>query len=425
MKRILFGIGVACAGLILAVLNPDPSVFGAKLLPTSDAKERVQEVPKSNDLDGHAAKSGHAESEEESKASEGKVEMAAERIAASGIKIRKAEAGVLSRRLSLPAVVLPDRNRVGRVPAKVVGTVRDLKKRLGDAVEKGEVVAVLESREVADAKSEYIASFVNFDLQKTLYEREQMLWERQVTAEQRLLKARATHQESRVRRDLARQKLLALGVDDKEIEALSAAGGAATSLESYEVRAPIGGRIVEQLVDIGTPVGGEGQAKELYAITDLSVVWAELTVSTADLTQIREGQRLTISTSDSDQRSQGTIIFTSPTLDQDTRSARVIASVENKNGAWRLGTFVTAEVAVEERPAKLIVPKASLQKIENGATVFVRTPNGFAARRVDLGEDDGQFVEIVSGLDSGDEIAVANTFLLKADVGKSEAGHDH
>ena len=228
-----------------------------------------------------------------------------------------------------------------------------------------------------------------------------------------------------MRRDLARQKLLALGVHEREIEGLSAEGQAAKGLERYDIRAPIGGRIVEQLVDIGTPVGGEGQAKELYAIADLSRVWAELTVSTADLSQIKEGQGVTISMSGSDQRTQGKIIFTSPMLDQDTRSARVIASVDNQNGSWQPGSFVPADVAVGETRAKLAVPNTSLHKIKGETIVFVRTPDGFEAREVTLGQDDGQSVEIVSGLEAGDEIAATNTFLLKADIGKSEASHSH
>ncbi len=422
MKPFLIGAGTACACLILVSLYPGLSFLAGKLLAAPEAKEAAQTSPGTLDKHGHA-EGGHGE--EEGKSSEGKVEMTAERVAAAKISTSTAAPGVLSRRLSLPAVIIPDRNRVGRVPAKVVGTVAELKKRLGDPVEKGEVVAVLESREVADAKSEYIAARVNFELQGTLYEREKTLWEKQVTAEQRLLRARATQQEAQVRRDLAHQKLLALGGSEKEIAALSAGGEKAAALERYEIKAPIGGRIVEQLVDLGTPVGGEGQAKELYAITDLSVVWAELTVSTADLSQIREGQRVIISASGSDEQTPGTIIFTSPTLDQDTRSARVIASVANKKGAWRPGTFVTAEVAVEEKPAKLVVPKASLQTLNNEPNVFVRTPDGFEARPVDLGEDDGRFAEITSGLKPGEEIATTNTFLLKADVGKSEAGHGH
>ena len=142
-------------------------------------------------------------------------------------------------------------------------------------------------------------------------------------------------------------------------------------------------------------MGAEGQAHELYAIADLSKVWVELTVSLQDLPPIKEGQHLTI---EGVGKSDGTIIFTSPVLNQDTRSARVIASVDNLDGDWRPGSFVTADIAISETKADLVVPKAALQTIEGKTRVFVRTPEGFESRQITVGDDDGKVVEVMSGL---------------------------
>jgi membrane fusion protein, heavy metal efflux system len=353
------------------------------------------------------------------------IAMAAEQIDQSKIAVGAAGEGLIRQTLRLPGTIIPDRNRVGRVPSKVVGTVVELKKGLGDAVTAGEVIAVLDSREVADAKSEYVAALVNFRLQETLYQREKTLWEKQVSSEQRLLRAEATFQEAQVRRDLARQKLSALGVDGETIAKISEAGQSATGFERYDIRAPIAGRIVEQLVDIGTPMGGDGQAHELYAIADLSTVWVELTVSPQDLPQIKEGQSLMIEANGAGQKSAGTIIFTSPLLNQETRSARVIASLKNDDGVWRPGTFVSAQVTVLEASAGIVIPKSAVQTMEGEARVFVRTPNGFEARTIERGRDDGRSIEVISGLKPGESIATENTFLLKAELGKSEAEHVH
>jgi cobalt-zinc-cadmium efflux system membrane fusion protein len=374
---------------------------------------------------GHKDKSSAAAGAEidgDHEQDDGKLAMAAEQIDRSKIAVKAAEAGLLRKRLRVPGTIIPDRNRVGRVPSKVVGTVAELKKGLGDPVRAGEVIAILDSREVADAKSEYIAAIVNFGLQETLYQRDKILWQKQFTSEQRLLRSEATYREAQVRRDVAKQKLFALGVSDDAIAKLANAGQEATGLERYDIKAPISGRIVEQLVDIGTPMGAEGQVHELYAIADLSKVWVELTVSPQDLPLIREGQHLTI---EGVGKSDGTIIFTSPVLNQDTRSARVIASVDNADGAWRPGSFVTADIAVSETKADLVIPKAALQTIEGSTRVFVRTPDGFESRQVTIGDDDDKVVEVISGLKAGEPIAVANTFLLKAELGKSEAEHDH
>jgi cobalt-zinc-cadmium efflux system membrane fusion protein len=172
-------------------------------------------------------------------------------------------------------------------------------------------------------------------------------------------------------------------------------------------------------------MGGEGQAHELYAIADLSKVWVELTVSTQDLVEIKEGQRVTIEADDGNKTSIGTIIFTSPLLNQDTRSARVVASVDNGNGVWRPGSFVTAEVALTETKADVVVPKSAIQSIKGEDRVFVRTKAGFEARQVNVGKRDDHSTEILSGLSAGEVIAIDNTFLLKAELGKSEAEHDH
>ena len=387
----------------------------AKFPHTLDGAERVHEHKSPG-----APVSAGLEHEHEQETE--KLAMAGEQIDKSNIAVQAAESGVLRSHLRIPGTIIPDRNRLARVPSKVVGTVAELRKGLGDQVQAGEVIAMLDSREVADANSEYIAAAVNFGLQETLYQREKTLWEKQVSSEQRLLRADATFREAQIRRDLAKQKLSALGVSEESIAKLNSITGEVTGLERYEIKAPIGGRIVEQLVDIGTPMGGEGQAHELYAIADLSKVWVELTVSPQDLPLIKEGQQLSI---EGAAQSYGTIIFTSPVLNHDTRSARVIAMIDNGDGTWRPGSFVTADIAISETKANIVIPKAALQTIEGKSRVFVRTPEGFEARLVTIGKDDGTAVEVLSGLRAGERVAVANTFLLKAELGKSEAEHDH
>lgn len=367
--------------------------------------------------DGH----GHAEGAEE-EAAEGTLKLSPEQITTARIETAKAAEGTLARRLTVPGTIAPAADRVGRVAAKVVGTVAELNKQLGDPVAKGEVVAVLDSREVAEAKSEYLAASVNFELQRTLFEREQGLFQKNIIAEQQFLRTRTAFSEVQLRVDLARQKLLALGVPEKDVATLSRQTQA---LQRYELRSPVAGRVVERLVDLGAPVGGEGQAKELFGIADLSQVWVELAVSPRDLPSIKEGQTVQVTAGGLNETATGKIVFKSPILNQETRSARVVAQIASKDGAWQPGTFVTANITVEEQKAPLVVPKSALQTIGKEQVVFVRTPEGFEKREVALGRTDGQATEIVFGLDPGEEIAVANTFTLKAELGKSEASHAH
>lgn len=363
---------------------------------------------------GHADKRGDGP--------EGVVRLGADQIATAGIEVASAAAGVIARTLTVPGTITPDSNRIARVAAKVVGTVGELRKQLGDPVTKDEVVAVLESREVAEAKSEYISAQVNFDLQKTLFEREQSLAQSKIIAENQFLRTRNTFTEAQLRLSLTRQKLSALNVSEREIAQLSRQ---ATGIQRYDIRSPIEGRVVERLVNLGAPVGGEGQAKELYVVADLSSVWIELSVPTADLPTIKDGQPVAISAGENGKSSEGRIVFISPLLNQETRSARVIAAIDNKNMTWRPGSYVTAKVLVEEQPVDIRVPRTALQTIGGEQVVFVRTPEGFEKREVVLGKADEHNVEIVFGLDPGEVVAVNNSFVLKAELGKAEAEHQH
>src|SRR5207302_3026029 len=142
-------------------------------------------------------------------------------------------------------------------------------------------------------------------------------------------------------------------------------------------------------------------------------------VPTADLDVIAEGQAVVIASGgDSGKRGDGRIIFISPLVNPDTRSARVIARVDNKALIWRPGSAVTARIVIKEEPVEVSIPPSALQTIGGERVVFVRTPNGFQRRAVTTGRSDEQAVEITSGLSTGEQVAVKNTFLLKAELGK-------
>lgn len=358
----------------------------------------------------------------------GVVRLTDQQITVQNIEVAPVSGGNLSRHIIVPGTITMDSDLVARVPARVVGTVAELRKRLGDPVRKGDVVAVLDSREVAEAKSEYLTAAVNLDLQKTNFDRAQNLWTRQVSSEAQFLQARATFMEAQLRFDLARQKLSALGLDASEVAAANKkeeGGTAQSSLRQYEIRSPISGRVIDRRVDVGTAVGKEGDPADLYTIADLTTLWVDLTVPPADMSKVREGAEVRIvANGDDEKRSEARIRFVSPILNQDTRSARVIASLDNQNLEWRPGSFVNAEIDYGRDPVKVLVPRSALQSIGGERVVFVRVSNGFKRRDVKVGRSDDDAVEILSGLQPGEEIAVKNTFLLKAELGKSEAKHD-
>jgi cobalt-zinc-cadmium efflux system membrane fusion protein len=286
------------------------------------------------------------------------IKLSERQIDAGKFTIEEVRSGVLNKHIAVPGSIVPSGDHIARVAVRLLGTVAELRKRLGDAVQAGEVVAVIESREVADAKSEYLAARLVFDLQQTLFNRSTRLFEGKVLSENDFLRARTTFEDARVKHEIARQKLFALSLTAEQIEALPQQP--VETLRLQELRAPISGRVAERRVELGSLVGREGQESELFVIVDLNVVWADLAVSPSDLVTIHEGQTIKITAGTDDESSPATIMFVSPLLDKDTRFARVVASVDNATRKWRPGSFVTAEIPTDEALAALVVPKTAL-----------------------------------------------------------------
>jgi len=343
-----------------------------------------------------------------------------DQIETAGIELAAIQDGTLVRRIVVPGTIVPHADRIARVSVKLSATVAELRKKLGDAVAKGEVIAVLESREVANAKSEYLAARLNNDLQRNLYERDKMLWDRHVIAEQIVLRSQSAAAQAKVNLEIARQKLLALEVTEDELAALT--DEPETSLRRQEVRAPMSGRVVDRKVDLGAAVGRDNLETELFTVADLGRVWVELAVGPADLPIVAEGQTVSIAAHGLAKRAIGKIVFISPMMDKDTHAARVVAEIANPDGNWRPGSLVHAAVAIEERSAALAVPASAIQTMGKTRVVFVRTPGGFERRPVTLGGGDDRLFEVLSGVREGETIAVSNTFVLKAEFLKSLAG---
>lgn len=360
---------------------------------------------------GHGA--GEAEGEE------GAVRMTEEQIRSSRIDIAAAGPGAIVRRVSLPGTVAASADRQARVPARVAGIITALNRRLGDTVRAGEVLAVIEGGEIATVKGEYLGALRTIELARVTFEREQRLWARRVSAEQDFLKARTDWQEAQIRLDLARQRLAALGLTEAELQELPRQP--IEALRRREVRASIAGRITARPAMLGAAVTAE---TEIYSVAELSAVWVELAVPIASIEFAAEGTAVRLR-GDNDVRAEGRVVFLSPVLDPETRSARAVVEVANPDGALRPGGYVTAELSTAENAVDVMVPRAAIQQIGGENVIFVRTAEGFQKREVVLGQGDQENVEIVFGLDPGERFAASNTFILKAEIGKSEAEHAH
>jgi membrane fusion protein, heavy metal efflux system len=361
--------------------------------------------------DGH----GHSHGEER----EGFVKLTAAQIAAAEIETAPASNGLILKEIIVPGRITINADRQSKIVPRLPGIVVKIHKKLGEGVAEGETIAVLESREIADAKAEYLASRRAEELAKTIYDRAASLWKDRITAEKDVIAARNAQQAAQIKLDLAHQRLHTMGLSEEEIEALPTTADE-TRFRFYEVRSPIAGRVTSRTLLLGQSVGTD---KEIFTVAELSTVWIEMAIAPSDLTFAREGQEARVRSGNQD--AVGKIVALSPVIDPDTRSAKAIAEIDNSAGTWRLGDFIEVQLKAGEQKAELVVPREAVQTIKGNKVVFVSEAGGFQARPITTGRQDSSRVEVLTGLEFGEPVAVRNTFTLKAELGKTEAEHEH
>jgi cobalt-zinc-cadmium efflux system membrane fusion protein len=163
----------------------------------------------------------------------------------------------------------------------------------------------------------------------------------------------------------------------------------------------------------------------VFTVSDLSTVWVDSTVAAKDLGVIAEGQKVVVSSSAFAAKAEGSISYVSALIGAQTRSATARIVLANPDRLWRPGLPVTVEVVAEENDVPVAVAVEAIQTVRDWQVVFGRFDNELEARPLELGKSDGRFVEVISGLKAGDRYALKNSFLIKAELGKAGASHDH
>ncbi len=401
MKRI-FAIVTVLIGIVLAAV-------GYKQFQSADkAPEQAHINQKQDDHEGH-------EKESEKKVAR----LTEEEMTEFGIEVRTAGPGLIKIHVNLPGEVTVNADRLGHVVPRVPGIVREVKKTLGDKVRTGEVMAILESRELADAKSAYLAAQERVELALANFRREKKLWTKKISSEQEYLEAKQALAEIRIELRSTEQKLHALGFSETFLEKLPAHPD--VDYTRYEIRAPFDGTVIEKHITIGEVL----KETEAFVIVDLDTVWVNLSVYQKDLPLVQIGQKATISAGRGLPEAQGTISYLGPMVGEKTRTAPARVVLSNEDGRWKPGLFVNARVAVSEMEAAIAVPKTAIQTMEDQPSIFVRTEEGFEPRSVSLGRSNEVNIEILSGLEKGERYVSKGAFTLKAEIGKESFGGGH
>ena len=271
---------------------------------------------------------------------EGRTELSEEALRIANLTIEKAGPQEIGSVVDFFGRLLPSQNRVAHFIPRFAGVVREVRKDLGDKVQRGDVLAVIESNQ---------------------------------------------------------------------------------SLQPYEVRSQIAGEVIARHATVGEYVRDD---REIFVVADLSEIWADFQVYRDDFNRIAQGQKIKIDLGQG-QPLEATVIYVAPVIDEVTQSKLVRAVVPNPQGTLRPGLFVMGSLASDMRQVPLAVRREAIQTFRDWSVVYLTDGHTFQAVPVELGRRDATYVEVLSGIASGDRYVAKNSFIVKADVEKSGASHDH
>lgn len=438
--------------------------------------------------DDHEGEPAGAHSEDESHAGEeGHVELTEKQFQSAGIVVAAAAPGRVSEALTLPGAITPNADTVLHVTPRVAGQVRTALKHLGESVEAGELVCVIDSvdlgmavadflrdRERVTAAEETIAREHELyagrlealtailegaiAIQEHIYEREEELRAKAVSTIRPLLEADrafrlakferskqltefSAERDTRIlalevdlrtkRIDLvaATNRLRTLGLSQEELDELDESSPLVSG--EYRIPAPGNGVIIDRHASNGEYV--EAGAK-LYIIEDLTSVWFVASVFEEQLQVVRTGQPARVSldafpgvTLDAE------VSFLEYQVDPTSRSVGVRITLDNDQlSDWpeelplRPGMFGRVELETDSRQAAVVIPESALVHEDAGDYVFIQVePFAFERRDVAVKPVAGEMVEVISGLEPGEKVAISGTFLLKSAERQAELGGGH
>lgn len=349
---------------------------------------------------------GHADEAEQT------IALANTQIKAAGIAIQTAGPARIDNTFTLPGEIHYNQDRTAHVVPRVPGVVEKVAADLGQTVKKGQVLAVLASTDLSEQRSELLSAQKRFALAKTTFEREKKLWQEKISAEQDYLQAQQAMQEAEIAVRNARQKLSALG----------AAATGSGSLNTYEIRAPFAGMVMEKHLSLGEALKEDA---DIFTISDLSTVWAEIAVPAKDLNAVRVGEMAIVRATAFNAEATGKVTYVGSLLGEQTRTAKARVVLDNPDMAWRPGLFVNVQLVSQKSEAPVTVATNAIHTVEDKPTIFVRVPGGFRPQHITPGRSNGNVMEVIKGLEAGTQYAAAGSFLVKSELGKASAEHVH
>ena len=382
--------------------------------------------------DEEAAHGPHGENQGDDHGDD-RVEIGAEALAASGIEVAIAAPATVRTTLTLPGQIAPNADRVAQVLARLSGVLTEAPRTLGDRVKAGDVLAVLDSRELADAKSDYIESIHTLEYAQSVFVREERLWQRKILAGERLPARQEQARGGGYREADRRAEAAGAGRGARHAERARGrarrrgggppGAGAVPSPRAHPLRGPRADRGHHHRADAlpgagrATRYGALHRRRSLHRLGRGGGLRARLALVRTGLPAVVRARALGL-------EATGTVTYVGALVGEHTRSATARVVLSNPEGRWRPGCSSRPSVEARTCTVPVAVP---LDAHPDGARLHVVFVAGdvFEARPVELGRRDERSVEVVSRPAAGERYAAAHSFVLKAELGKSGASHDH
>ena len=337
----------------------------------------------------------------------------------AGITVERPDRGDASASISLLGEVRYNGNRLAKLTPLAPGVIADIRVDVGDRVEEGQVLAVINSVGVARAKSAYLSKIAELEARTTVFEREQRLVDENIAARRDFQDAQAALKLAELELRRTHQQLINLGFTESEVANVAAEQSSSSDLY---VRAPFEGTVVERAAVLGEAAGTE---ESLFEIADLTTMWIEIAVPEEQAFQIERGGEIVASVRALPEvKVPGQITWVSPRIDERTRMVRARATVPNDRGILRHGMFTEINAIVGGASSSLLVPDDAVHEIDGAPFVFVQQePDLFAVRRVHVGPHTAHgAIAILSGLTEAERVVTGGSFTMKTEFLKSRLG---
>ena len=371
----------------------------------------------------HAGENGGQPEEGEQHAEE--VSLNEQQRESLGINVETLDSGSAASTIARPASInynLDNIAKVGpRIEAKVVRVLKDL----GDRVKQDEPIALMSSVELGKAKADYIRLKARLKAEEARYKREQSLYDQEISSQAELLEAGANYQEAKAELNAAAEALRLYGMSQNEVDNIEA--GSDQPLSRYYLSSPISGVVQERNLSPGQTVSS---SETPIHVANLSEMWVMIDAYEQDIRYIGQGQTVNISVrSIPDETFKGTVNWISYALEEGSRTMPVRAVVDNPDRQLRANMFGTARIQTGQERDIAVIPVDAVQTIEGESKVFVPgdEDGSFRPVTVRLGAENEGLVEILSGLNPGDQAVTAGAFDLKSALTAKtrSASHGH